>query len=95
MPFIPKDRRIAIALGEDPKTPGEYCYVYYKYLVDRWVENPCWTTVHELYTYLCSFSDTMAPHSIEKPAMELAWQVFFAKYVMPYEDKKEQENGTI
>jgi hypothetical protein len=30
-----------------------------------------------------------------KAALDLAWQVFFQKYVMPYEDLKENENGTI
>ena len=95
MPFINKDRREILDAGKqllNPK-PGDYCYVAYKKMVDRWNDDPCWTTANNIYADLSSPS-----RKIEygwDVAGQLAWQVFFQLHVMPYELKKREENGDI
>ena len=100
MPFITQDRRDIITLfGLDAKQlepiqPGDLCYVHYKTMVEKWKTNPRWTTAHEIYKEV---EDTQPYDRTNDDwiAKSLAWQVFFIKYVMKYEDQKEQENGTI
>lgn len=90
MPFITQERRDAIA-NDTLITwqPGDLCYVEYRIMVAIWKANPSWTTAHKIYrTVLKTFSD-------KGIAQELAWQVFFQLYVMPYELKKREENGDI
>ena len=101
MPFITQDRRKIIdhydnwqdiiACGPQP---GDLCYVHYKTMVDKWKANPRWTMAHEIYKEV---EDTQPYDRTNDDwiAKSLAWQVFFIKYVMKYEDQKEQENGTI
>ncbi len=90
MPFVTKDHRIA----PDMAIPGDLCYCYYKVMVSRWKAEPRWTTAHKIYIdVLQGKRDKVVGDDLA--AMDLAWQVFFQKYVMPYEDKKETENGTI
>jgi hypothetical protein len=93
MPFITQEDRERI--DKNPWTagkPGELCYVFYKEMVEKWRSNPRWTTAHEIYREMC---EDHANSFDEGAAKELAWQVFFIKYVMPYEDEKEKLNGTI
>lgn len=95
MPFILQDRRPLALSGKLLEwQPGDHCYVYYQHLVDQWKANPRWTTAHELYKELLNSKDYFLSED-QAVAAELAWQVFFIKYVMPYEDVKEKENGTI
>ncbi len=102
MPFIKQERRKIIkekgldGLKDYPKSwiePGDRCFVFYKPMVDRWKENPRWTTAHEILKDMVYSKETMSNE--DQTAQSLAWQVFFIKYVMPYEDAKEKENGTI
>jgi len=89
MPFITQDRRELIDNGElanDEFQPGDHCYEFYKPMVEKWKTNPRWTTAHSIYARVMRSSD---------PARHLAWQVFFHKWVLPYEDLKEKENGPI
>ena len=96
MPFITQDRRDAInehgleVLGEI--APGDICYAYYKPMVEEWKASPRWTTAHNIYKkMICNWDsdpDTVAAYS-------LAWQVFFAFHVLPYEREAEKRNGTI
>lgn len=93
MPFVTQPHRES----PDPSIPGDLCYQYYKLMVDLWKASPRWTTAHNIYLNM-RLETNVPPLSMEyekKAAYELAWQVFFQKYVMPYEDKKEAENGTI
>lgn len=87
MPFITQERRDAIREGTLTEwQPGDYCYAAYKEMVEKWKTNPRWTTAHNIYkevTQNCSI------------ATDLAWQVFFQLYVMPYELCKRDENGDI
>jgi hypothetical protein len=96
MPFIKPERRPIIdekgLWALDEIQVGDYCYEFYKPMVDRWRANPRWTTAHEIYRDMI--------RSVNKDwdmqaAYELAWQVFFIKYVWPYEQKKIEENGDI
>lgn len=104
MPFTAQERRQPMLDGtlQEPQ-PGDFCYLHYKGFVDAWKASPRWTTAHNLYAQL--LKDRMLDwwgdeepkpnHDTNFVGRELAWQVFFIKYVMPYEDQKEAENGTI
>jgi hypothetical protein len=94
MPFVTQEHREK----PDINVPGDLCYVFYKELVRRWKKEPRWTTAHNLYKGIKAYtagSFFYGPDEDHVTAIELAWQVFFIKYVMPYEDLKEKENGTI
>ena len=87
--------------------PGDRCYLFYKAMVDKWKANPRWTTVHEIYKELLikDRGKFVIYNEIEGcikrdldddyVAQNLAWQVFFQLYVMPYELNKREENGNI
>lgn len=103
MPFIVQERRQPMLDGslQEPQ-PGDFCYLHYKGMVDAWNASPRWTTAHNLFKKLLldraldwQEMEPKPTHDDNFVARELAWQVFFIKYVMPYEDKKEAENGTI
>ena len=85
MPFVKQECR---AEGHQACAVGDLCYVQYKKLVDEFKKNPRWTTVHDLFRETFEVDDAQA-------AKTLSWFVFVAKYVMPYEDEKEKENGSI
>lgn len=89
MPFVTQDHRDK----PDLSLPGDRCYTIYKQMVDEWKKEPRWTTADKIYRHLLAYSYSSRVEW--KAAAELAWQVFFIKYVMPYEDLKEKENGTI
>jgi hypothetical protein len=94
MPFITKDRRALIEankLRHEDFVPGDLCYTYYKPMVDKWRINPSWTTADSLYRDVLRHNFTIE----DAAAAQLAWQVFFQLYVMPYELKKRGENGDI
>lgn len=91
MPFVTADHRLC----PDLSVPGDLCYIYYNSLVEAWKKEPRWTTAHNLFKKMI-FQDLARPMDEDMiTAAQLAWQVFFIKYVMPYEDLKEKENGTI
>jgi hypothetical protein len=108
MPFITKDRREAIerrglAACQDF---GDPCFVFYKQMVEEWKKEPRWSTAHVLYRELIEddsdlFMDVCAVLAYKfdpidvKCAAKLAWQVFWDRYVLPYENEKEKLNGTI
>lgn len=89
MPFIDPQSRAEIEGGRSPRTPGERCYEEYLCMVRRWTKAPRWTTVDDIaQDHLRIADDT-------NRAIFLAFMVFFAKHVMPYEEKKCAENGDI
>lgn len=98
MPFITEDRRIAAYLGllKDWQ-PGDYCYIEYRGMAYAWSIAPRWTTADSIFGHVLMQSlFYLVTFQFQKlKALCLAWQVFFIKKVMPYEDKKENENGTI
>lgn len=89
MPFVTQEHRDK----PDMSIPGDRCFVYYKQMVSMWKAEPRWTTADTIWKNMAEYKTVMPEDHYR--AMELAWQVFFIKYVMPYEDKKEAENGTI
>lgn len=106
MPFVTQKRRKALdkkgAIAVE--SVGDICYLYYKEMVKQWKKEPRWTTAHNIYKEMIDEvqhstfglgSECAKEIEDEKRSYELAWQVFFIKYVMPYEDEKEIENGTI
>jgi hypothetical protein len=101
MPFIEQWRRNVIdeqglkglpEINNSEIQPGDRCYVYYRYMVYRWRDEPRWSTAHILYRELL---DTFHPSDDEEAAHHLAWQVFFQLHVLPYERSKQQQNGDI
>lgn len=94
MPFIKKERRELIDSGEMPDIiqPGDLCYMYYKPMVEKWREEPRWTTAHEIFKSLFT---TNCPDGDHSAARSLAWMVFFQLHVMPYEHEKRKENGDV
>ncbi len=106
MPFIkPEKRKIIDNLKNEYEllynkkhqnySVGDICYYFYKKMVDIWKENPRWTTAHNIFKLKNHELQIFYFSKDAKIAYELAWQVFFQKYVMPYENKKEKENGGI
>ena len=99
MPFIKQERREAALKGQLPDTQvGDRCYRFYKPMVDAWRKEPRWTTAHSLYKGM--LHGLHMSHMANVPcddciAAQLAWQVFFMKFVWPYELEKEKENGEI
>ena len=96
MPFIKPDRREILDAGKqllNPK-PGDRVYPPYKKMVDRWNDDPCWTTAHNIYEEMVHRGDDM--HTGRgSAATNLAWQVFFQIHVMPYELEQRRINGDI
>lgn len=101
MPFIEQKRRDVIdieGLKDDlldgGVQPGDICYFYYSKMVEEWNSNPRWRTAHGIYAKVLNDSKhhMQEDHRI---AMNLAWQVFFNMYVIPYERAAEARNGTI
>jgi hypothetical protein len=103
MPFIEPERRPIIdekgLWALDEVQPGDRCYFFYKRMVDKCKANLRWTTAHEIYKQMkVEFKTSYYLEDGDKDnraAYELAWQVFFQLYVMPYELKKREENGEI
>lgn len=93
MPFVSQPHRE----NPDPRVVGDLCYQFYKEMVDTWKQGPRWTVAHEIYLKMRLNTNrlTLAADLGKRTAYELAWQVFFIKFVMPYENLKEIENGTI
>jgi hypothetical protein len=67
--------------------PGDRAFMAYTHMMALWKANPRWTTVDEI-------AATIWPDKWRRAAI-LSFLVFFAKVAMPYEDKKEIENGKI
>jgi len=105
MPFITQERRKIVDkdkfYGLDVIQPGDRCYFFYSQMVKDWKANPHWTTAHEIYKEMVHLiegekeTDDRKESDDDDIAYQLAWQVFFAWYVIPYEREKEKLNGTI
>lgn len=94
MPFIKQWRRHAIDKhGLESLSviePGDRCYVHYRNMMRDWKDNRSWSTFHQMTKNM--LNDINEEESI---ARFLAWQVFFALNVLPYEIEKRKENGDI
>jgi hypothetical protein len=81
MPFISKEHRAK----PDLTVPGDRCYLEYKKMLGMWRTSSKWTTVDQIL-------EEFIVDEAER-AFFLAFLVFFALHVMPYEIKKREENG--
>jgi len=105
MPFIKKADREKMKIipeyvwADNDNTPniavGDRCYHFYKIMVEKWKKHPRWTTAHFIYRDLKKDIKENKYSEDTITAYELAWQVFFLLYVMPYEKVKQRENGNI
>jgi len=95
MPFISPESRFLLASGKDPETVGDICYLYYQRFIRRWKETPRWTTAHNIYKEWALERTCPGIGEDEIAAGDLAWQVFFALHVLPYEIEKRAENGEV
>ena len=97
MPFIIQERRELMKNGTltEDWQPEDYCYFYYKEMVEEWKKNPGWSTAHNIYRKMKAQTTNLIYKMDKEIAKELAWQVFFQLYVIPYELKKKEENGDI
>lgn len=84
MPFITPEHRDK----PDMTVPGDMCYLEYKQLVEK-LRPMSWTKFSEITKDWFELEDQ------EETQHFLAWMVAFIKVVMPYEDQKEKDNGTI
>ncbi len=93
MPFITQEHRNAIERGTLTQwQPGDLCYLHYKEMVRKWKENPRWATVHEIFK---GMSRDAFVNQDNIMASQLAWQIFFIWWVVPYEREMEERNGAI
>lgn len=83
MPFVSKEHRAK----PDTRIAGDRCYLHYKKMADMWKASPRWTCVDQM------LEEFMVDE--EERAFFLAFLVFFAEKVMPYEQVRKIENGDI
>lgn len=91
-----KDVRLA-------ESKGDLCYLIYKEFIAAWKKERRWTTAHELYKtkvvdtlWLYKFKQNDRYTQVDAiTALHLAWQVFFADEVMPYEQEMKAKNGEV
>lgn len=101
MPFVDSTHR----MFPDPTIPGDRCFMIYKRLIEIWEKEPRWTTADRLYGQIMAgdgwgalyqeHAERVPDQNDWKKAAQLAWQVFFIKKVMPYENDKCRLNGDI
>jgi pentatricopeptide repeat protein len=91
MPFTtPEARSMTDTIG--PREMGDYCFLAYRDMVRRWKKSRRWTTAHEIYR---DMMDMGFPDRNTQIATYLAWQVFFVRHVMTYENEKAAINGEV
>lgn len=103
MPFVTQKRRKALENHEAPESYGDVCYTAYKCMVEEWKLEPRWTTAHRIYRdrmKIKLYGNTIGQPELftwldAETAIDLAWQVFFQIYIMPYEIEKRSQNGDI
>ena len=95
MPFISPESRWILESGAEPETVGDICYLYYKPMMQRWNETRRWTTAHNIYKEWAVKRTDPQMKEDEIVAGDLAWQVFFAMEVMPYELAQREKNGDV
>ncbi len=92
MPFIAPEARAAMAADVPFELkPGDKCFYFYVTMQQTWALNPRWTTADTIK----EFVDRPHPDASWQRAKELAWDVFFAFVVLPYEAEMLVENGDV
>lgn len=94
MPFITQEaRRMTDAIG--PQVVGDRCFLFYREMLRLWRKSPRWTTAHEIYQGVILRTVGKPYEDVDTCALHLAWQVFFAFHVLPYEAQKRIDNGEV
>lgn len=86
MPFIKQSERLG-ALSLDNNEPGDKCFRHYSAFMEMWKAEPRWTTIDK-YAQRVWGDD-------EQRAAALALLVAMHFHGIPYEIKKQKENGDI
>lgn len=79
MPYIEQNRRIALACGEPPATPGELNY----------------TITKHAHAYIRKHGQSYATYNAVLGALEAAKLELYRRLVAPYEDLKIHQNGDV
>ena len=96
MPFITHNERVELAEGKPAETVGQRCYLEYIQMVAAWNKEPRWTTAHKIYKGVLDAKTSALPIITDQlVAKDLAWQVFYSRYVWPYEQEAIKRNGDI
>lgn len=74
---------------------GDYCFLEYRPMILAWKKDPRWTTADKIYQGYLNRRRSMDTRTANVAPLDLAWQVFFALHVLPYEVKKRKENGEV
>lgn len=83
MPFVNADHRT----NPDEKIAGDRCFIQYREMKRVWNENPRWSTVDTIASWIW-------PNDKHR-AQILAFLVFFAMVVLDYERLQKEKNGDI
>lgn len=109
MPFVGTHRASDLLNREKlPEKLGDICCLAYVPMVQKFLVNKSWTTIHRIReevdsgiwkkNFLDSRKETFPPHFLEKDlvtATRLAWDVFWAFYGLEYERERKKENGGV
>jgi hypothetical protein len=79
VPYIEKNRRIAIACGQHAATPGELNY----------------KITREVHDYIRHNGESYATYNAALGALEAAKLELYRRFVAPYEDTKIHQNGDV
>lgn len=95
-PFTEPERR-AQALAGTLREPqrGDFCFLEYRPMVLAWGKSKRWTTADEIYQRYLKRRASISESVAKLAPLDLAWQVFFALHVLPYEVRKRKENGEV
>ncbi len=99
MPFITQENRHKTdAIG--PVEVGDRCFLAYREMLRRWRKSRRWTTAHEIYKDVLTNTMQYQKAGVFDAddiltANQLAWQVFFHRHVMIYENEKAAINGEV
>lgn len=106
MPFVGLQREREIENGALLTKVGDLCNVVYRPMVSDYFANPSWTTCHIIKKnvktkqhYRAIFEKYPIADDIfeddKDTAIDLAWDVFCALYVIPHEQYKRNTNGDV
>lgn len=95
-PFIEDERREPAIKGtlKEPQR-GDFCFLEYRPMIMAWKKSQRWTTADMLYQQYLRRRESISESKPKTAALDLAWQVFFALHVLPYEVRKRKENGEV
>lgn len=89
MPFIKQELRQPLLTGQiKPQAVGELCFLRYADMMEKWKDQPRWTTIHNMCKEAMCMNDMQA-------SAFLAFLEFYFNHGHFYELEKKEENGDI